>query len=168
MARALTAAVLLVLLVAGCMRGGEAPAAEATVERVVDGDTIVLAGGERVRLVQVDAPEPAEGECYGDEAGEELRRLLPAGAEIVLERDPRLDDVDRFGRLLRYVVREELNVNLELVRRGAAAPYFFGGDRGRHADELLDAAEEALAAGRGLWGACPTARLLPELGVETR
>ncbi len=167
MARAL-AAVLLVLLVAGCMRGDEAPAAEATVERVVDGDTIVLAGGERVRLVQIDAPEPSEGECYGVEAGDELRRLLPAGADIVLERDQRLDDVDRFGRLLRYVVREELNVNLELVRRGAAAPYFFGGDRGRHADELLDAAEEALAAGRGLWGACPAARLLPELGVETR
>ncbi len=52
-------------------------------------------------------------------------------------------------------------MNVELVRAGAAAPYFFRGDRGRYADELLDAAEEARDERRGLWGACPAARLDP-------
>jgi endonuclease YncB( thermonuclease family) len=45
--------------------------------------------------------------------------------------------------------------------------WFFEGDRGRHADELLAAAEDAERAGRGLWGACPAARLDPERGVDT-
>jgi endonuclease YncB( thermonuclease family) len=49
---------------------------------------------------------------------------------------------------------EKANVNVELVRRGAAAPYFRGGDRGRHADELLDAVDEARVGHRGMWGSC--------------
>ena len=58
-------------------------------------------------------------------------------------------------------------MNVELVRRGAAAPYFFGGRRGRNADALLRAAESALAARRGLWGACPQARLEPGRALVT-
>lgn len=144
------AAVLLVL--AGC---GGGPADELdVVASVRDGDTVLLEDGRRVRLVQVDAPELGTGECYGRDAFAELERLLPRGARVVLEADPALDDVDRFGRLLRYVVHGGTNVNLELVRRGAAEPFFFRGDRGRHARALLEAAAEARAAGRGLWGAC--------------
>ncbi len=76
------------------------------------------------------------------------------GLQVDLEPDPDLDHEDRFGRLLRYVHLAETNVNVELVRRGAATPYFFGGDEGRYADELLDAVAEARAAGLGMWGAC--------------
>lgn len=50
---------------------------------------------------------------------------------MTLEADARLDGKDRYGRLLRYVWRDGVNVNVELVRRGAAAPYFYRGDRGR-------------------------------------
>jgi endonuclease YncB( thermonuclease family) len=46
------------------------------------------------------------------------------------------------------------NVNVELVRRGAATPYFYGGDRGKHANALLSATSAARAAGRGMWSAC--------------
>ena len=77
------------------------------------------------------------------------------GSRVVLEADPRLDRVDRYGRLLRYVRRDGLNVNVELVRRGAAAPYFHGGDRGRYAGALTQAASSAKRAKRGLWTACP-------------
>jgi micrococcal nuclease len=107
-----------------------------------------------VRLVQVDAPELGEGECYARAALGELRRLAPAGSRIALERDRRLDDRDRFGRLLRYVTAGTTVVNVELVRRGAAAPYFFRGERGRLAEELLDAVAEARSRRRGMWGAC--------------
>ncbi len=93
--------------------------------------------------------------------------MLPPGARISLEADPALDRVDRYGRLLRYVHRSGRNVNLELVRRGAASVWFFEGDRGRYADRLLAAARRAKAARRGLWGACPGTRLDPEAGVET-
>lgn len=167
--RRVLAAVAAVLALAACSTGeDEAPEQDASVARVGDGDTIDLADGRRIRLVQIDAPELGEGECYGSEAAQALRNLLPAGATVRLEADPRLDEADRFGRLLRYVHLGETNVNLELVRRGTAAPWFFRGMRGRYADELLDAASAAEAEGRGLWGACPTARLDPEHGVETR
>ena len=123
--------------------------------RVGDGDTLdVREGGDRVRLVQIDAPELGEGECYARQARVELERLARPGSRIELEPDARLEDGDRFGRLLRYVHAGETNVNVELVRRGAAAPYFFGGDEGRYADDLLAAVDEARATRRGMWAAC--------------
>ena len=144
-------AVAAVAALAGC--GGDAetpvappaPGAPATVAFVADGDTIELGDGRRVRLLQVDAPE-LFGECYGPAAHVALRHLLPAGSRVRLARDSALDDRDRYGRLLRYVTAGATNVNVELVRRGAAAPYFFGSRSGRHADALLAAAESAVAA----------------------
>jgi len=128
--------------------------ASAVVARVGDGDTLDLRSGERVRLVQIDAPELGEGECYARAALVELRRLAPPGKPIELERDARLDRVDGYGRLLRYVTANEAVLNLELVRRGAAAPYFFHGVRGRLSEQLLDAAAEARRTRRGMWGSC--------------
>src|SRR5215211_4148755 len=136
------------------------------VARVVDGDTIDLENGDRVRLVQIDAPE-AKGECYGRKAGTVLRRLLPAGQEVRVVRDRRLDNVDRYGRLLRYVFTGETNVNLALVQKGAASVWYFDGERGRYAAKLLSAAEGAKAAGRGAWGACE-AELDPSGAFQTR
>lgn len=134
-------------------------------DSVRDGDTILLESGRRVRLVQVDAPELGV-ECYGDEAAAALAGLAPPGTELRLERDPRLDDVDRHGRLLRYAHADGRNLNVELVRRGAAAPYLYRGIRGRYADELLAAAAAAHGARRGLWAACPRARLRPSRAVD--
>jgi micrococcal nuclease len=136
------------------------------VARVTDGDTLRLRDGRRVRLVQIDAPE-RDTECYGRAAGAALARLAPPGTRVTLERDPSLDGRDSYGRLLRYVRVGKLDVNLELVRLGAAAPYFFRGDRGRQARALVEAAEAARAERRGLWGACPDARLAPERGLVT-
>ena len=168
MSRAL-AAVAAALALAGCSTNeSEAQQEDARVARVGDGDSIELADGTGVRLVQIDAPELGEEECFGAEATEALRELLPPGTSIHLETDPRLDDVDRFDRLLRYVHRDGLNVNLELVRRGVASVWFVGGDRGRYADELLDAAEEARDEGLGLWSVCSGTELDPARAVETR
>lgn len=124
------------------------------VARVIDGDTLELAGGRRVRLVQIDTPEVGTGECYSRAAASALRDLVPEGSAVRLEADPALDKIDRYGRVLRYVFRGAVNVNLELVRRGAASVWFYDGDRGRYADELLKAAERASKARRGAWGAC--------------
>lgn len=147
-------------------RPGSGTSTPARVARVIDGDTIALAGGLRVRLLQVDTPEPGTGECFSRAAGRELRRLLPAGAAVELEADPRLDRVDAYGRLLRYVHRGAVNVNLELVRRGAATVWLYRGERGRYAPRLLAAGTAARRARRGLWGACPRAVWNP-LGPAT-
>lgn len=135
--------------------------------RAYDGDTLALRDGRRVRLVQIDTPELGSGECYSRAARSELLRLVPLGSTVVLEADGRLDKVDRYKRLLRYVRRAGVNVNLELVRRGAATPYFYGGDKGRYANTLLAAAVQARAARRGLWKACPSTRLDPSRPAST-
>jgi endonuclease YncB( thermonuclease family) len=94
------------------------------VASVTDGDTLRLTNGLRVRLLQIDTPELGSGECYSRAARTALLVRVPLGSKVVLEADPRLDRVDRYGRLLRYVRRGSMNVNVALVRAGAAAPYF--------------------------------------------
>jgi len=158
---------LVAVALAGC-GGATDDTRSARVARVVDGDTIVVSGGEHVRLVQIDAPEEGESECYADEATVALERLAPPGSDVELERDPALDDVDRYGRLLRYVHADGANVNLELVRRGAAGVWFYRGERGRYADELLDAARAAKDRPRGLWRACRATPFDPKAAIETR
>jgi endonuclease YncB( thermonuclease family) len=120
---------------------------------VIDGDTLDLDSGDRIRLVQIDAPE-SKGECYGRKAGKVLRQLLPAGIHVRVVRDMKLDDRDRYGRLLRYVFTGRKNVNLVLVQQGAASVWFYGGDRGKYARPLLSAARKAARTRTGAWGAC--------------
>ena len=156
---------LLAVSAAGGERGAAAEAG--IVASVYDGDTLTLTNGRRVRLLQIDTPELGSGECYSRAARTALVSLAPPGSRVVLEPDAALDKVDRYGRLLRYVVRGGTNVNLELVRRGAAAPYFYRGERGRHAVALQRAAEQARAARRGLWKACPATVLDPARAVAT-
>ena len=163
-ANVMRGAVVVALLLA--TPSATASATAVVVDRIVDGDTLVVRGGARVRLVQIDAPEAHE-ECYAEGATLELTRLTPPGTPVILETDSALDDVDRYGRLLRYVRRGATNVNVELVRRGGATPWFYGGDRGRYASRLLAAVASAKAKRRGMWGACRV-RWTPEEPVTTR
>lgn len=146
-------------------RAPHAGGANARVAYVIDGDTIALTSGPHVRFLQIDTPELSSNECYATRARGLLESLLPAGAPVTLRKDPALDTVDRYGRLLRYVYRGGTNLNVEMVRRGAAAPYFFDGDRGRFAGRLYALALAAKRAHRGLWGACPATRLEPDDAV---
>jgi endonuclease YncB( thermonuclease family) len=165
------ALVILALLAAGC-RGDASSTPDsssgdaATVDWVNDGDTLTLSGGARVRLVQIDAPE-LRTDCYGKNAHRALIALTPKGTRVTLVTDPALDARDRFGRLLRYVYNGATNINVELVRRGAASPYYFRGERGGHADALDEAVESARDRGAGFWGSCPGAKLNPGLGSVT-
>jgi len=136
------------------------------VARVGDGDSLTLADGRKLRLLQVDAPELAQ-DCYGRAALRELASLAGPGTRVRLASDPRLDASDRYGRPLRYVFAGSRNVNIELVRRGAASPYFFRNDRGRYAGALLTAVDSARRRRAGYWGACPGAELNTGLGSLT-
>ena len=160
------AAVLAALVLTDVHAAGST-AESGVVASVYDGDTLKLTDGRRVRLLQIDTPELGSGECYSRAARTTLLRMTPVGTRVVLETDPMLDTVDRYGRLLRYVRRGGVNVNLELVRRGAATPYFYGGDRGRYAGQLMGAAQSAKSAKRGLWRACPGTRLDPYRAADT-
>lgn len=137
-----------------------------TVESVTDGDTIRVQDDRRVRLLQIDTPETGDrAQCWGEEARDALESRLEPGAQVTLVIDPDLDAEDDHGRELRYVELGGDVLNVWLVREGHALPYFFRGERGMHAEDLLDAAREARSAQRGMWGACRGVRLDPGIGL---
>ena len=147
-----------IALVAAPLSGATVAASSGVVASVYDGDTLSLTMGARVRLLQLDTPELGSGECYSRAARKALLKLVPIGSRVTLEADARLDDVDRYGRLLRYVHRGPLNANITLVRVGAAAPYFYGGDDGKYAFELVSGAQKAKAAQARPVGSVPRDR----------
>ena len=160
----------LAVFVVGAFLIGGAPTAysASNVSKVVDGDTITMSNGEKVRLIQIDTPELASKECYGIQAKSELSKLLNQAGEVSLTSDPNLDEVDKYGRLLRYVFIGNINLNLKLIEIGAAAPYFYRGEKGIYAAQLLKAAQTAQKRKLGMWGMCPGTRLSPNNAVQTK
>ena len=118
---------------------------ESLVVRVIDGDTVELADGSRVRYLCIDTPE--RGEPFYAEASERNRELVE-GKGVRLE--PGVEDIDKYGRLLRYVYVEGVFVNAELVSGGYARTLIFDEDE-PHAELLRQLEAEAKAANRGLW-----------------
>jgi len=135
--------------------------------KIYDGDTVTIADGMKVRLLQIDAPELAEGECYADKAKAQLVSLLAKSGTITLKADPASASFDRYGRALRYIFVGKLNVNLEMVKLGAAAPYFYQGEKGIYSAALLKAAEDAKLYKVGLWKDCPGTKLIPTKAITT-
>jgi micrococcal nuclease len=138
-----------------------------TVARVTDGDTVTLTTGEKVRLLQIDTPELSSSECFGFEARNVLIGLLSGTGSVTLKADPKLDQVDRYGRLLRYIFVGKTNINLKMVEMGAAAPYFFRGERGQYSSQMLRAARNAKSKSLGLWKSCPGTQLTPTSAITT-
>jgi micrococcal nuclease len=162
MRRAITPLVLLFLAPA-CTRHAPSTGGVATVDHVVDGDTVVVdLGGrsETLRLIGIDTPETVDPntppECWGTEASDHTKDLLPEGTEVQLTRD--VEARDRYDRLLVYVERAEdgLFVNLDLVAGGWADDYPFPPNVAHQRDFAL-AAADARREGLGLWGACGNA-----------
>jgi micrococcal nuclease len=144
------------LLEGGGAGGDTADGGTTRVERVVDGDTVVLAGGERVRYIGVDTPESVKPgtpvECYAKAASRANERLVE-GERVRLRYDA--ERRDRYGRLLAYVYRasDDLFVNAELIRRGYATTLSIPPNVA-HADDFRRLARAARRAGLGLWSAC--------------
>jgi micrococcal nuclease len=134
--------------------------ANGIVERVVDGDTVVIrfdGDVESVRLIGIDTPESVKPnspvECFGNEAAAFTVALLPKDTPVRVERD--VEARDDYGRLLGYVIRADdaLFINVEIVRRGYAQPLTIPPNVA-HVDEFVQAARDAEAANLGLWSSC--------------
>ncbi len=127
------------------------------VERVVDGDTIVVAtagGNEKVRLIGINTPETVDPrkpvECFGKEASRRTHELVE-GKTVRLEADPQAGDRDKYGRLLRYVyLADGTDVNELLVREGFAHENGYGRNYAKR-EQFRTAEAEARDARRGLW-----------------
>jgi micrococcal nuclease len=130
-----------------------ADARRSTAVRVVDGDTLEIAGLGSSRLIGVDTPEVYGGrECFGPAASAFVERLVPPGAPLryTLGRDPR----DRYGRALVTVWLEDgRSVNALLVQRGYASTLTIAPNT-RHASRLKALERRARGERRGLWGRC--------------
>ncbi|QRK12094.1 thermonuclease family protein [Archangium violaceum] len=123
------------------------------VSRVVDGDTLVLQSGERVRYLLVDTPESTGGkhECFGSQA-RDFNRSLVEGRHVRLEYGEAC--TDRYGRLLAYVSVDGREVNSLLAREGYACVLYVAPAGGSRRSEFEALESSARRAGRGMWGAC--------------
>lgn len=129
------------------------------VTKVVDGDTIELQSGIKVRLIGIDTPETVDPRrpvgCFGKEASNEVKGLL-TGREVILQKD--VSDTDKYRRLLRYVFLplqdgKVLFVQDYLVREGFGKVLTFPPDV-KYNGQLREAEEYAKINKKGLWGRC--------------
>ena len=131
------------------------------VGRVVDGDTIELIDGRKLRYLGMNTPETVHPskpvECFGKEASNKNKELV-SGKEIYLERD--VEDKDIYNRILRYVYIKSgennslVMINEYLVRNGYAGVYTFPPNV-QYVDRFIAAEKLARKEGLGLWKACP-------------
>lgn len=129
----------------------------ALVTRVIDGDTIELHDGHKVRYLMVDTPEITKGknECGGQEAFETNRQLVE-NQEVSLSYSK--ECTDRYGRLLAYVSVNGRELNSELVERGYACVLHIPPNGCSRLEEFLSLEEGARDDEKGIWGSlCETA-----------
>lgn len=133
----------------------------ALVVRAVDGDTLVVkleSSGEeaKVRLLGMNTPESVDPrrpvQCFGKEASQHMKDIVE-GKTVLLLDDPKADDRDKYGRLLRTVVRDEdkLDVNATLVAQGYANAYLSFPLDGKRKAQIRALEQEAKSQERGLW-----------------
>jgi len=124
----------------------------ASVSKVVDGDTIQLSDGRKVRYIGIDTPETVHPTkaigCYGQEASAKNKELV-LNKIVALEKD--VSETDRYGRLLRYVYLDGIMVNDLLVKAGYARVSTYPPDVKYQA--IFSASEKiAQEQNLGLWG----------------
>jgi micrococcal nuclease len=143
-------------LLPGCEGGSDDQTAcgpsEAVVMQVVDGDTIDIDSGDRVRYLMIDTPESTtEQECWGSEA-KQANRDLVEGKTVRLRYD--VECQDEYGRLLAYVELQNQTINRVMVERGHACVLQIPPNGEAELDEYRDLEYAAEQLGKGLWAAC--------------
>jgi len=124
------------------------------VSRIIDGDTLEIEGGVKVRLIGIDTPEMKNKnktiDCFAAEAKKKAEGLL-MNKDVVLEKD--VSETDRYGRLLRYVYLDGEMINDKLVKEGYAKMATFPPDV-KNAKVFLASEKFARENQSGLWQAC--------------
>lgn len=111
-----------------------------------------------MRLIGIDTPETERPEtpveCGGPQASAHMSSLLAPGARVRLVADPTQDRVDRYGRLLRYVIHDGRDVGLAQLRAGWAEVYVYEGVPFARVARYRAAADAAQSGDRGAWALC--------------
>ncbi len=132
----------------------ESEKVQVKVTRVIDGDTIEIEGGQKVRYIGIDTPETVAPNkpvgCFGKEASAKNKELVE-GKMVELEKD--VSETDKYGRLLRYVYVEEEMVNEILIKDGFARLDTVPPDI-KYSEKLKNDETAAWEYSRGLWNEC--------------
>jgi micrococcal nuclease len=147
-------ALALAVVITGCGdSGSNCGPSTGTVTRVIDGDTIVLATGVKIRYLLINAPETTNGhnDCYGQNAAT-FNSDLVLNKTVDLAYDVQCQDM--YGRTLAYVTVDGQEVNTLMLERGFACLLHISPDGDSRLDEFKAIETAAKAANRGLWGAC--------------
>jgi micrococcal nuclease len=139
------------LLAAACSPDSPCGATEATVTRILDGDTVELSDGRKIRYLLVDTPETSDGDCFSENA-KQFNSDLVLNKTIELSYDVECED--RYGRTLAYVTVGGMEVNTLMIQRGYACVLHISPDGDARLDEFKALQLDAMRAGRGLWGMC--------------
>lgn len=125
-----------------------------TVARAIDGDTLELADGKKVRMLLVDTPESTNGktDCYGQEAAQFTSDKV-LGKTVQLTYDE-ASCTDRFGRLLAYVKVDGVEMNKLLAEQGYACILYVAPAGTSRRDEFETYESQAKTARLGMWGKC--------------
>lgn len=144
--------VILSSLLSGCVqRTSQEKEYFSVVERVIDGDTIRLTSGERVRYIGINTPElhhPKMPVQYFAKEAKEFNQGLVGGKRVKLEFD--VQQRDRFGRLLAYVYVGDIFVNAKLIEEGYAQIMTIPPNV-KYSDLFLDLQRKARQEKKGLW-----------------
>lgn len=128
---------------------------DVTVDRGVDGDTVMVkavSGVYSVRMLGIDTPEThylgkSQGE-WGEKAAARLKRILPVGTPVTLEFSE--EGCDKYGRVLAFVFKDGKNINAQMAKEGLAVSYCYGPDI-KHCDEIGGYVNDAIAKGKGMF-----------------
>jgi len=130
---------ILLMLDSGIINFGEKEKAEEKiVTKIIDGDTVIIEGGENVRLLGIDTDEKGE-KCYS--AAKKRITELILNQKVKVEKD--IEDKDQYDRLLRWIFLNETNINLQLVKEGLAVARFENKDI-KYKEEIQQAEQNAI------------------------
>ncbi len=148
--------IILPFFLFACLLGSSA-SKEYRVRNVIDGDTVELDNGSKVRYIGIDTPETRrrhgdswvyEPQPYAEKA-KELNRQLVGGKTVRLEFD--VQRKDKYGRLLAYCFVDDLFVNAKMLEEGMAFLYTLSPNV-KYVDLLVEKQKAARQNNRGLWG----------------
>jgi micrococcal nuclease len=141
-------------ILSGCQK--DAARVTATVDRVIDGDTLrVNIDGEvkTIRLLLVDTPESVHPtkpvQPFGIEASSFVKKLLPAGTKVEVEYDKSKED--KYGRLLAYIWLDDKMLNETLLEEGYARVAYVYEPNTKYVEEFRDIEDETRKKKIGIW-----------------
>lgn len=143
------------------------------VKKVIDGDTLTVEKNnkeETIRMIGINAPE--SNECGGIESAQKLKELVE-NKEIKIEGDETQDDKDVYGRTLRYIFVDGININQKMIADGWAKEYTYKVAY-KYKNNFKETQETAKKDKRGIWGedfcqkTIPTTVPSKVMGVATK